>query len=137
MPHELLDHTAEIGLRAEADTLAGVFEELCSGLFSLVTNPPAVRTERTWEVELTAPDLVALAVEWLNELLYLHDRDGMVAASCEVLEVSPTHLRARVHGEAFDPERHPRGIEVKAATYHQARVEQEGDRWVAVVYLDV
>jgi SHS2 domain-containing protein len=42
-----------------------------------------------------------------------------------------------LHGEPFDPERHPRGIEVKAATYHQARVEREGDRWVAVVYVDV
>jgi SHS2 domain-containing protein len=137
MPHELLDHTAEIGLRAEADTLAGVFEELCLGLFSLITDPTTVRTGRTWEIELNAPDLVALAVEWLNELLYLNGRDGMVAASCEVLEASSTHLRARIHGEAFDPERHPRGIEVKAATYHQARVEQEGDRWMAVVYLDV
>jgi SHS2 domain-containing protein len=137
MPFEVLEHTAEIGLRVEAESLEGVFRDLCAGLFSLITDPFAVRPARAWEVTVEAPDRVALAVEWLNELLYLNARDGMVAHRAEVLEVSDGRLRARLHGEPFDPERHPRGIEVKAATYHQARVEREGDRWVAVVYVDV
>ncbi|MDR7415569.1 MAG: archease [Armatimonadota bacterium] len=137
MPFEVLEHTAEVGLRVEAESLEGVFRDLCAGLFSLITDPSAVRPERTWEVTVEAPDRVALAVEWLNELLYLNARDGMVAHGAEVLEVSDGRLRARLHGEPFDPKRHPRGIEVKAATYHQARVEREGDRWVAVVYVDV
>ncbi len=137
MPFEVLDHTAEIGLRVEAESLAGVFRDLCVGLFSLITDPEAVRPARTWEVTVEAPDRVALAVEWLNELLHLNAREGLVAHRAEILEVSDGRLRARVYGEPFDPDRHPRGIEVKAATYHQARVEPEGARWVAVVYVDV
>ncbi|MDR7562413.1 MAG: archease [Armatimonadota bacterium] len=137
MPFEVLEHTAEAGLRVEAETLEGLFRDLCAGLFSLITDPATVRPARVWEVALEAPDRVALAVEWLNELLYLNARDGLVAREAEVLEVSDGRLRARVYGEPFDPGRHPRGIEVKAATYHQARVEREGERWVAVVYVDV
>ncbi|MCS7173186.1 MAG: archease [Armatimonadetes bacterium] len=137
MPFEVLEHTAEVGLRVEAESLEGLFRDLCMGLFSLITDPAAVRPERAWEVTVEAPDRVALAVEWLNELLHLNGRDGLVAHEAEILEVSNGRLRARVYGEPFDPQRHPRGIEVKAATYHQARVEREGAHWVAVVYVDV
>jgi SHS2 domain-containing protein len=134
---EILEHTAETGLRAEAPTLPAMFADLGAGLFSLITDVENVRPSRTWDVKITSDDLPSLVVDWLNELLFLHARDGALAAEIQVHGVSPTHLRATVHGEPFDPQRHPRGIEVKAATYHQLRVEPADDGWVAVVYLDI
>jgi SHS2 domain-containing protein len=137
MPVEVLEHTAEVGLRAEANSFEGLLAELALGLFSLITDPGAVADREAWTVQVRADDPVALVVEWLNELLFLHARDGMLGRRCEVHEASPQHVRATVWGERFDPQRHPRGIEVKSATYHQASVEAAGGRWQAVVYLDV
>lgn len=137
MPVEVLEHTAEVGLRAHADTLPGVLEELAAGLFGLITDPSTVQEQEAWPVQVQTEDLTALAVEWLNELLFLHARDGMLARRCTVHEAGPGGVRATVWGERFDPQRHPRGIEVKSATYHQARVEDSPDGWQAVVYLDV
>jgi SHS2 domain-containing protein len=137
VPVEILEHTAEVGLRARADSLEGLFGELAAGLFGLITDLQTVQERETWPVEVQAEDLTALVVEWLNELLFLHARDGMLARRCVVHEAGPQRLRATVWGERFDPDRHPRGIEVKSATYHQARVEQSGGDWTAVVYLDV
>jgi SHS2 domain-containing protein len=37
----------------------------------------------------------------------------------------------------YDPERHGEGMDVKAVTWHAARLEREGDGWVAQVVLDV
>ncbi len=137
MPVEVLEHTAEVGLRAEAERFEDLLAELCSGLFSLITVPERVREREAWTVQVRADDPVALVVEWLNELLFLHARDGMLARRCEVVEASRQHVRATVWGERFNPERHPRGIEVKSATYHQATVLAADGRWQAVVYLDV
>lgn len=137
MPVEVLEHTAEVGLRARGDSLEQLLAELAAGLFGLITDPTSVQERERWEVEVQAEDLTGLVVEWLNELLFLHGRDGMLARRCESHEVSPQHLRATVWGEHFDPQRHPRGIEVKSATYHQARVESAAGQWCAVVYLDV
>lgn len=137
MPVEVLEHTAEVGLRAHSDSLEGLFQELARGLFQLITDPHTVQEREAWQVEVQAEDLTALAVEWLNELLFLHGRDGMLARRCAVHEVGPGKLRATVWGERFDPDRHPRGIEVKSATYHQARVEPGDTGWTSVVYLDV
>ncbi len=134
---EILEHTAEVGLRVRADSLEGLLAELAAGLFGLITDPATVQERERWEVEVRADDLTGLVVEWLNELLFLHGRDGMLGRRYEVRELSSHHLRATVWGERFDPERHPRGIEVKSATYHQARVESSTGQWSAVVYLDV
>ncbi|MDR5682497.1 MAG: archease [Armatimonadota bacterium] len=137
MPFEILEHTAEVGLRAEAPTLPALLADLGMGLFSLITDVQTVRRVRTWDVEVASPDLPSVVVDWLNELLFLHARDGALAAEVCVHEVSPTHLHATLHGEPFDPQRHPRGIEVKAATYHQLRVDSVDGTWTAVVYLDI
>lgn len=134
---EVLEHTAEVGLRARADSLEGLLQELAAGLFGLITDLQTVQPREAWAVEVRADDLTAVAVEWLNELLFLHARDGMLARRCEVHEAGPQGVRATVWGERFDPDRHPRGIEVKSATYHQARVERTDGSWTAVVYLDV
>ncbi|MFN3284783.1 MAG: archease [bacterium] len=137
MPVEVLEHTAEVGLRASADSLGSLLQELAAGLFGLITDPQTVQERESWQVEVQADDLTALAVEWLNELLFLHARDGMLARRCAVDEAGEGRVRATVWGERFDPGRHPRGIEVKSATYHQARVEPSSGGWTAVVYLDV
>lgn len=134
---EVLEHTAEVGLRARADSLEQLLAELAAGLFGLITDPSAVQEREAWSVEVKAEDLTALAVEWLNELLFLHARDGMLLRRCTVHQVNGSRLQATVWGERFDPQRHPRGIEVKSATYHQARVESTAGQWCAVVYLDV
>lgn len=137
MPVEVLEHTAEVGLRARGDSLERVLQELAVGLFGLITDPSAVQEREAWSVEVEAEDLTALAVEWLNELLFLHARDGMLLRRCTVHQVNGGRLQATVWGERFDPQRHPRGIEVKSATYHQARVGSTSGQWFAVVYLDV
>ncbi|MBM3449375.1 MAG: archease [Armatimonadetes bacterium] len=92
--------------------------------------------EHTAEVGLLvrAP---TLAVDWLNELLYLHDRDGMLAAAVDVERSSETFVEASVRGERFDAAKHDQLLEVKAATYHQPEVKRGDDGWTARVYLNI
>ncbi len=137
MAVEVLEHTAEVGLRAEADSFEEVLGQLGLGLFSLITNVQQIQEREAWTVQVQADDPVALMVGWLNELLFLHARDGMLARRFQVAKSSPQQVRATVWGERFDPQRHSRGIEIKSATYHQASVAERDGRWQAVVYLDV
>jgi SHS2 domain-containing protein len=51
--------------------------------------------------------------------------------------VTETGLKGRAWGEPLDPTRHVLAHEVKAITYHELRVEQEGDEWVAEVIVDI
>ncbi|MBI5213827.1 MAG: archease [Nitrospirae bacterium] len=54
----------------------------------------------------------------------------------EVLSMS-YELKAKIYGEEFDIDRHERRLLVKAATYHNIRVEKTGDKWEVEVIFDI
>jgi SHS2 domain-containing protein len=133
---EILEHTADIGLRARAPTREKLFEALGEGLATLQDAwIPNGGDERRVEVE--ASDAAALLVAWLDELLFLHETEDAVFAGLVVDRVDDASLSARVR---LSPrgDRELEGVGVKAATYHQVRVDREPDGvWIGQVYLDV
>jgi len=134
---ELFAVTADKGIRAWGRDLAEVFAAAARGLTSLIVDPTAIRPQRVVPVEVTAGDREALLVAWLNELLYLFETQGLLAADCEITEISEARLAATVRGESLDPSRHVLIGHVKAATYHQLRIAQTQHGWEARVVVDV
>ena len=53
------------------------------------------------------------------------------------MNCSDTLIKATVTGEDFDPEKHGRGLLIKAATYHKLKIERKEDHWEAVVIFDI
>ncbi|NMC20004.1 MAG: archease, partial [Thermogutta sp.] len=57
---EVIDHTADIGLRIRAATLEGLFQEAAEGMFSLlVEDLTTVREETAVSVEIAAGEIAA------------------------------------------------------------------------------
>jgi len=73
----------------------------------------------------------------LNELLYLHEVEGFVAADFDVSHLTDARLEAEVWGERMDRARHPLVGHVKAATYHLLHVRRSDGGWEAQVVVDV
>lgn len=134
---ELVEHTADIGVRARGHTRAEVFQEAARGMFSLVCDPREIAEQETVEVEVeaAAPDLLLAA--WLNELLFQFEARQLLVAGFEILELGDTTLRARLSGERLDPRRHVMCGGVKAATLHQLSLVPKDDGWEGFVILDV
>jgi SHS2 domain-containing protein len=86
---------------------------------------------RTLEVE--SADREALMVDWLNEILFVAEVDLWVPVEFEIGEASPTRLRAKARGV---PVENPPS-NVKAATFHGLRVEEEDGGLQAEVIFDV
>lgn len=128
---------ADVGLEAWGPTLAECFRQAALGMFELMVPLAAVRPAEAREVSAfgEAPDL--LLVNWLNELLYLHDVEGFGVHDVETPRLHGDRVHARVFGEPVDPARHPRGILVKAATLHGLEVVEGRAAARARVVLDV
>lgn len=135
--YELLDHPAEVGLRAWGPTPSAAFAAAAEGLLWVVVDPATVRVAEWRDVGVEAADPGDLLVAWLNELLYLLDAEGFVPARCEVERWAPTSLAARVGGEPVDPRRHDFRTEVKTVTHHDVRVEERDGAWWVHAILDV
>lgn len=151
---EVLDHTADVGLRVTAATREDLFAEAARGMFSLIcANLEAVRPleKRTVEVPFdeerqevaddphtTAPTAACedLLHDWLGALLLLFETQRFLGCRFEVA-FHNDHLWGVVHGEPIDPARHEFAMEIKAVTYHHLCVEQTPGGWRGEVIFDL
>ena len=137
-PYEIVEHTAEIGIRAYGKNPQELFAHMAQGMLSLIVPPGEVQSRERVPVAAQAQDWERLLVAWLRELLFLFDTQHLLAVSFEIHRLTPTRIEATAIGEKLDPARHHVDKEVKAATYCDLSVKQQPDgSWVAQVIFDV
>ena len=136
-PFEIIDHTADIGVRARGRDLPEVMQRAAQGMFHVILGGAEVRPVEEEVIEVEGDDAVDLMVRWLGELLFRFDARKRVYGEFRVEMPSPNKLRARVRGERLDLARHQPQMEIKAVTYCGARVEQRGEAWFAEVVFDI
>jgi SHS2 domain-containing protein len=136
--HEVLEHTADLGLKIESSTIPALFAEAGQALFELVIeNFLDVRPESKHSVHLSQPQIDLLLFDWLNELLYLFEAKHFIGCRFDV-NYQDGRLDATVHGEPWNDSRHHLDHEVKAITYHRLKVEQQPDgAWLAEIIVDI
>lgn len=135
--YETFEHTADIGLRARAADLNTLFVEAAKAFFSvIVENADAVQAVDDFSVTVEADQRDDLLYDWLAELLYLFDTEHVLLCEFDVT-VGDGGLTATVRGEPIDSDRHRLDMEVKAITYHELKVERDGDEWLAEVIVDL
>jgi SHS2 domain-containing protein len=87
--HEVVAHTADVGLRASASDLPSLFEEAAVALAELAADVAPGAGPSTEElIDLEATDLTGLAYGWLNELIGLADARRAVLVSAAVRVVA-------------------------------------------------
>lgn len=131
---EIINHTADVGIRAYGANIGQAFANAARALFSLMVEPDNVGEVIYRDIELTAQDQESLLVEWLNELIYLFDVENIIFKRFEIIEINNTQLKARGYGEKVDISKHKLKTGVKAATYHMLRVDKGDDYQVQVLF---
>ena len=133
----VLDISGDVGLTAFGGSLQETFVNAAIGMYSLMAGLDAVAVEKTIEVfvENQSPD--GLLVSWLNELIFHFDTYGFIGKKIDIKEFSEKRISARIAGEEFDPERHEGKLLIKAATYHQLRMEKKDEQWEIRVVFDI
>lgn len=134
---ETFDHTADLGLRARAADLDGLFAEAARVLFSvIVENFDQVQPHEEVSIAIDGQRLDDLMYDWLAELLCVFDTRHILLCQFNV-SVGDSGLAATARGEPIDAQRHRLDAEVKAITYHGLKVERSGDDWLAEIIVDL
>ncbi|MFQ6014329.1 MAG: archease [Anaerolineae bacterium] len=129
---EEIPHTADLAIRVYGRDLRELFTNAACGLFSLMAELPAEESVRR-EITLEGSDYETLLVDWLNELIYLHEVEGETYSHFAIETLSPRGLKTRVAGGPTI--RKTRAI--KAATFHDLSIEETPEGYVATVVFDV
>lgn len=135
--YRLLEHTADMGIEAWADTLDALFIAAARGLQEILFGQ-ACSTEghEPLKVELQAGDEEELLVAWLGEILFMVEQRNFCPAFFVIEEIGRQGLKGSVVGRYQQEDCRPLR-EVKAVTYHLLRVLRQDNRWQARVYLDL
>jgi SHS2 domain-containing protein len=132
------DHTADVGMRVEGESLEALFAYAALGLLAYtVVNLDRLAPAEHVAVEMTAPSDAELLVDWLNERLFLFDARGEIHAWPELDRVGDGRLVGKSGYRAVDFDRMTFGPEVKSVTYHGLSVERRDALWIAEVIFDL
>ena len=126
-----------MGIRGFGPTPAKAFEQAALAMTAVITNLGLVRPEKEIEIELEAPKLDLLLIDWINALVFEMADKRMVFGAFSV-EIRNGRLKGRAFGETISRERHAPAVEVKGATFTElAVVEDRPGLWCAQCVIDV
>ena len=135
--YELVDHTADVGLKIFGESPEELFQNAGFALFDLITDITSVTPRHRRRFRLERDSLEELLVEWLSSLLYVFDTELILFGSFSVLEMNEKSLVADAGGEPFREADHSIKTPVKAVTYHCLNINKQGGIWTATVILDI
>ena len=139
MDFEFIEHTADLGLRVRGKTSEDLFKNYATALLNILTDyqPKKLISKK---ITLQAQSLAELLVDWLNELLSIFFADNFLPKEYNLTlsdDKGGKILQAEITGEEVDFKSIELKREIKAATYHDLKVEESDSGYVAEVIFDV
>ena len=121
-------------IEAYGETLSERFANAAYAMFDQITDAESVRPTGEAKISLTADSAEQLLVDFLQELLFMHDTENVVFVEFDV-DTDGRALEAIARGEEFDKNRHQKRAVVKGVTYHNLKIDDELKK--IVLLLDV
>ena len=139
---ELVEHTADIGLKIYGKDEKELFINAARGMFFLITGSVLFsapdRPKRYFTVKSSASNIEDLIITWLSDLLYIYDTEFVLFDEYNIHSMTEKKIEARVR--AIEIKGSPYRIikEIKAVTYHNLRVYQnKNGRWEGNIVFDI
>ena len=138
-----IDHLSDTGIEFYGNKLEKLFENAAVGMFSIITDIESVIGKDKINVNIITDynDLEDLLILWLEKIIYHFETADMVFAVFKVDSVKRSgqgyKLEAEIMGEKFDSSRHKIKIGIKAPTYHQLKIKNNGQKWWGRVIFDI
>lgn len=133
--YEILEHTADLKIRVFGKNKEEIFSNALLAMaesmkpeidFSMPTQKKTIK--------IKSPDLEALLVDFLSEVLYLTQTNKRAYKEIKFKKFSDTELKAEISGKKVERF----GEDIKAVTHHNLEIKQNLDStWEATVLFDI
>jgi len=134
MPYKLINHTADTGIKVNAETLEGLFIDSAIGMFEIIGHSNTGVDQKV-EISLKSDIVEDLLHDWLSELLYIYETDNIAFSKFKFGRLNKTHLKVTAYGEVVEPENAK--TEIKAVTYHNLKVKKGKKEYSVEIIFDI
>ena len=130
---EEVEHVADAALRVYGRDWCELLVNAALGMFSLIAHWDDAPLSTRRHISLTSVDSETLLVDWLGELLYLHEMEGEVYVEFEILSASQTSLQAIAKGtDQWSP-----GTAIKAVTFNDLQIATTNAGFAVTIVFDI
>ena len=136
-PFEILNHTADISIKAYGKDTKELFQNAAFGMFNILADLEGISTSTELEIKVEALDKEELLIEWLDELLYNFYTKHIIFSKFDITELTGTKLSAVVKGRFVGENRNRLKTEIKAATRHNLHIEEKEGHYEVQIIFDV
>lgn len=134
MPYEILEHTADIGIKVTARTPEELFTDSAKAMFEIIADTCQISPQEKIEIEREAQGYDELLLEWLGELLYQYSTTELIFTEFRVHSLHPNFIKASAYGNKAEGRIK---AEIKAVTYHDLEFKKTEKGYEAQVIFDV
>lgn len=122
--YELIDHTADMMVRAYGGTLEECFANAAYALFDQTVDLSGIGVSEETTIRVTGIDDEDRLYSFLAELLFIEDCDNLILKEFQV-SFDGDDVVCTARGETLDRSRHRIRSEVKAITYHMMEIDRD------------
>ena len=132
--YEILEHKADLKIRVFGKTKEELFLNALLGMTESLKPDVKSDEEITRQIKINSPDLPALLVDFLSEVLYLIQTNKEIYNNVKFKKITNTEIEAELFGQKVERF----GEDIKAVTYHQLDIHRKEDgTWEATVLFDI
>lgn len=139
---KILEHTADLKIKAFGKDKKEVFENVMLGMFKgaryeAVGESSVVKRE----IKVSSHDLPSLLVDFLSEVLYLSEVNQEIYQQIKFKIFNDPLIssgQAKIEAALIGKKLKSRGVIIKGATYHDLDIHQLKDKtWQATILFDI
>ena len=131
---------ADVAFEAEGKDINELFEQCAMATEESMVDMKGVKQKISKNIKLEADALDRLLIDWLNEVIFYKDAEGLLFSHFQVVVKkigTDWKLTATAKGEKRDPKKHELRADVKAATWHMFELKETKDGWKARIVEDI
>lgn len=122
--YTVMDHTADLMVKATGKTLEECFENAGYSLFDQTVVLDNVGTDETVHIKVSGIDQEDRLYSFLSELLFIEDCDNIILKEFKVT-FDGENVICDAKGEKLDRNKHRTRSEIKAVTYHMMNIDPD------------
>ena len=120
----LIDHTADMMVRAFGATLEECFGNAAYALFDQTVDLSNVGTSESVDIRVSGIDDEDRLFSFLSEMLFIEDADNLILREFDV-RFEGDDVVCTAKGDRLDRSKHRVKSEVKAVTYHMMQIDRD------------
>jgi len=128
LSYKFLDHATDAFVEITAKDLKEAFAVTADAVINITIDQDKVEEKEEKEFSAQGKDLRYLLFSWLEEITFVLITEGFAIRRIEfdISENGEYTINAKAFGEALDLKKHNFKVEIKAPTFYEMKIEQNG-----------